>query len=170
MNLDKTVGMYLGKWRNKNPRFRNIKWSKKPIKALGVLHGYNVDIDSIWLEKIKKIKSCMEVWKSRDLTYEGNILILKSLVLSLIGYEIEMRGIPEKYEREINHLLWAFIWDGKTNQIKRNICCLPKEKGGMGMVNIKKFIKSKRVKSMHKIITSDLDNWNAIGKFWLFTR
>ena len=26
MNLDKTIGMYLGKWRNKNPRFRNIKW------------------------------------------------------------------------------------------------------------------------------------------------
>ena len=76
---------------------------KKPIKALGVLHVYNVDIDSIWLEKIKKIKSCMEVWKSRDLTYEGNILILKSLVLSLIGYEIEMRGIPEKYESEINN-------------------------------------------------------------------
>jgi hypothetical protein len=166
-NLDKTVGMYLGKWRNKNPWFRNIKWSKKPIKALGVLHGYNVDIDSIWLEKIKKIKSCMEVWKSRDLTYEGKMLILKSLVLSLIGYEIEMRGIPEKYEREINNLPWAFIWDGKTNQIKRNICCLPKEKGGMGMVNIKNFIKSKRVKSMHKIITSDPDNWNAIGKFWL---
>ena len=28
MNLEKTVGMYLGKWRNKNPRFKNIKWSK----------------------------------------------------------------------------------------------------------------------------------------------
>ena len=95
-----------------------------------------VDIDSIWLEKKKKIKSCMEVWKSRDLTYEGTFLILKSFVLSLIGYEIEMRGIPEKYEHEINNLLWSFIWDGKTNQIKRNICCLPKEKGGMGMVNI----------------------------------
>ena len=85
----------------------------------------------------------------------------------MIGYEIEMRGIPEKYEREINNLLWAFIWDGKTNQIKRNICCLPKEKGGMGMVNIKNLIKEKRVKSMNKIITSDPDNWNAIGIFWL---
>jgi hypothetical protein len=31
----KTVGMYLGKWRNKNPRFKNIKWSTKPVKALG---------------------------------------------------------------------------------------------------------------------------------------
>ena len=35
MNLVKTVGMYLGKWRNKNPRFKNIKWSTKPVKALG---------------------------------------------------------------------------------------------------------------------------------------
>jgi hypothetical protein len=37
----------------------------------------------------------------------------------------------------------------------------------MGMVNIKNFIKSKRIKSMHKIITSDPDNLNAIGTFWL---
>ena len=35
------------------------------------------------------------------------------------------------------------------------------------MVYIKNSIKSKRVKSMHKIITSDPDNWNALGKFWL---
>ena len=35
------------------------------------------------------------------------------------------------------------------------------------MINIKNFIKEKRVKSMHKIITSDHDNWNAIGIFWL---
>ena len=25
LNLEKTVGMYLGKWRNKNPRFKNIR-------------------------------------------------------------------------------------------------------------------------------------------------
>ena len=94
-------------------------------------------------------------------------MILKSFVLSLIGYEIEMRGIPEKSESEINNLLWSFIWEGKTNKIKKNICCLPKENRGMGMVNIKNFIKSKRIKSMHKIITSDPDNLNAIGTFWL---
>jgi hypothetical protein len=38
----------------------------------------------LWLEKINKIKSCMEVWKSRDLTYFGKILIIKSFVLSVI--------------------------------------------------------------------------------------
>ena len=55
--------MYLGKWRNKNPRFKNIKWLKKTIKALGVFHGYAIDLEMTWLEKINKIKSCMEVWK-----------------------------------------------------------------------------------------------------------
>jgi hypothetical protein len=47
MNLEKTVGMYLGKWRNKNPRFKNIKWSTKPVKALGVFHGYAIDLEMI---------------------------------------------------------------------------------------------------------------------------
>jgi hypothetical protein len=37
------------------------------VKALGVIHGHNVNIDALWLEK--KIKSCLEVWKTRDLTY-----------------------------------------------------------------------------------------------------
>ena len=48
------------------------------------------DLNQIWLEKINKIKSCMEFWKSRDLTFTGTVLIIKSFVLSMIGYEIEM--------------------------------------------------------------------------------
>jgi hypothetical protein len=55
-----------------------IFWSTKPVKALGVFHGYAIDLEMIWLEKINKIKSSMEVWKSRDLTYFGKTLIIKS--------------------------------------------------------------------------------------------
>jgi hypothetical protein len=51
---------------------------------------------------------------SRDLTYFGKFLIIQSFVLSVIGYEIEMRGIPVKFEKEINSIIWDFIWDGKT--------------------------------------------------------
>jgi hypothetical protein len=49
--------MYLGKWRNKNPRFKNIKWSTKPVKALGVFHGYAIDFEMIGLEKLNKIST-----------------------------------------------------------------------------------------------------------------
>jgi hypothetical protein len=40
-----------------------------------------------------------------------------------------MREIPERYRKEINKLMWAFIWDGKVNQIKRDVCCLRVEEG-----------------------------------------
>ena len=32
-------------------------------------------------------------------------------------------GEPEKYKKEVNDLIWKFIWDNKPNQIERNVCC-----------------------------------------------
>jgi hypothetical protein len=42
------------------------------------------------------IKSCLEVWKTGDLTYQGKVLIHKTCIISQINFEIEMRGIPER--------------------------------------------------------------------------
>jgi hypothetical protein len=42
--------------------------------------------------------------------------------------------IPDKFKREIETLMWNFIWEGKVNQIKRDVCCLDIENGGMSMV------------------------------------
>ena len=86
-----------------------------------MVHGHNFNIDALWLEKIKRIKLCLEVWKTRDLTYQGKVLILKTCIISQINFEIEMRGIPERYKKEIKNVMWAFIWDGKVNQIKRDV-------------------------------------------------
>ena len=83
-------------------------------------HGYDIQDDNIWKSIIEKMKSCIHVWKSRNLTYGGKTLIIKNVLLSLCGYEIEMRGIPDKYVKEINDIMWSFIWNGKTNQINRN--------------------------------------------------
>ena len=47
-----------------------------------------------------------------------------------------MSGIPERYKKEIKNVMWAFIWDGKVNQIKRDVCCLRVEEGGMGIINL----------------------------------
>jgi hypothetical protein len=35
-----------------------------------------MNIDAMWLEKNQKIKSCLEAWKTRNLTYQGKVLIL----------------------------------------------------------------------------------------------
>ena len=101
MNKAKTYGLYTGPWKNKAPEFTEIKWTKNNVKILGIHHGYNVDIDAIWLEKIYEIKNCIKVWKSRDLTLTGKVLVIKTLLLSQIGFLTESLIIPEKFFKEI---------------------------------------------------------------------
>ena len=92
---------------------------------------------------------------------------MKNLLISLCGYEIEMRGIQEKYVKEITTLVWGFIWGRGINQIDRKVCCLGVENGGMGMINIQEFIDSKRIELLYRILHEPLESWNAIGKYWL---
>ena len=47
INLNKIVEMYLGGWKNKTPKFKQIKWSKDSVKALGVIQGHNVNNDAL---------------------------------------------------------------------------------------------------------------------------
>jgi hypothetical protein len=52
--------------------------------------------------------------------------------LAQMGFETEMRGIPEKYKKEVNDLIWKFLWENKPNQIERNVCLLNINEGGDG--------------------------------------
>ena len=45
--------------------------------------------------------------------------------------------------------------------------CLDIEKGGMNMINLNTFIEAKHVKCIHKIVNSESQHWNMIGKHWL---
>lgn len=72
------------------------------------MHGYGVNIQAIWYEQIKKINECLEhveVWKTRYLTHKDRVLILKSLIISNIGFEIKMRRLPDKFKKEINKVM-----------------------------------------------------------------
>ena len=64
-------------------------------------------------------------------------------------------------------MIWKFLWDNKPIQIERNVCCLNINEGGMGMINIDNFVKSKQINFIYKIINSEMDSWNAIGNHWL---
>ena len=87
------------------------------------------------------------MWKTRNLSFQGKVLVIKTLMLSVIGFEVECNGIPEKYVKEINSLIWNFLWNGKTNQIERNIVMLNKKRGGLNMIDVGIFYKRKGKRS-----------------------
>ena len=109
MNKEKTTGLFIGKSKKKTPTFHDISWTKTHVKTLGVCHGYQIDNNAIWLEKINKIKNCLQIWKTRDLTYTGKILILKTFVLSQINFELEMRGMPNNIKIDLQTIMSKFL-------------------------------------------------------------
>ena len=165
INKNKTVVLYIGRWKNKNPEFNNISWTKGNVKTLGIHHGYEIDNDKIWRDIIQKLKNCLQVWKTRDLTFGGKVQIIKSFILSTIKLEVEIRGIPAKHVREINKYIWDFIWSGKSNQISRRVCCNTVNMGGMGMIDLETYIHYINIKTVYRIIHSRC--WNNIARYWL---
>ena len=163
----KTVGLYLGAWRNKNPTFKEISWTKGYVKTLGIQHGYDIDENEVWMEKVNKIKSCIQIWKSRDLSYIGRVLIIKTLLASQIGYLAEIKTVPHNIIKQIESLIWNFLWNNKHPLVNRKTMHLNLEEGGVKMLNLKNFIEAKRIHFIYKMIKAEYQNWNIIGKQWL---
>ena len=62
-------------------------------------------------QEIDKVKKILIGWKGRNLTLQGKVLVLKTFVLSSIGYLIEMQGIPDGIKKEVDKIMWNFLWD-----------------------------------------------------------
>ena len=167
IHKQKTTGLYLGAWKNKTPTFRAISWTKTNVKTLGIHHGYEINETAVWMQKINKIKSCIQIWKTRDLSYIGKVLVIKSLLVSQIGYLSDIISVPNNVIKEIESLLWNFLWNNKQPLVNRKTMYLDCNEGGVKMLNLRDFIESKRVHFMYKIISTDYEHWNIIGKNWL---
>ena len=107
------------------------------------------------------------MWKSRDLTLTGKVLVIKTLLLSQIGFLTESSIIPEKFFKEIDTLLWSFLWNSKQPLVSRNTMYLDKEMGGVNMPNLRNILLSKQIKIVYNILESNYAHWNMIGKNWL---
>ena len=153
------MGLYLGAWCNKNPTFKEISWTKGYVKTLGIQHGYDIDENEVWMEKVNKIKSCIQIWKSRDLSYIGRVLIIKTLLASQIGYLAEIKTIPHNINKQIESLIWNFLWNNKHPLVNRKTMHLNLEEGGVKMLNLKDFIEAKRIHFIYKMIKAEYQNW-----------
>ena len=166
VNYQKTKGLLLGTWRTKPPPWPDITWEEN-VKALGIIHGFNIDEQSIWNKKIERIKSTLLSWKKRDLTYQGKVLIIKALGMSVVGYEIRMKGINDHYIKALKEIFYDFLWNSKRSLVNRASVSLPKEEGGLQMLDIEGFIKTIHIRWIEEIINSEDETWNTLPKLWL---
>ncbi len=83
----------------------------------------------------------LERWKERNLTLFGKIVILKTLAISQIVYNLSLLEIRPETIKHINKSMFSFLWHSR-DRIKRNVLIGEYENGGLKMIDIECKIKS----------------------------
>lgn len=107
------------------------------IGFLGVNVGNKVDIDAIWDDKIRKLKTTLNLWHLKNLSYEGRIFVLRTQALSSILFQAKFHELPKARIHEIKKIVKEFVCKNKQRaQIKFKLIKLPRDLGGMNVPDI----------------------------------
>ena len=127
--------------RRKIAAFQNILWPSHKVKALGVWLS-TIKEESITMnyeEKKEIISKTIENWQFRRLMLLGKIVVIKSLLTSQLVYIMSPLPTSSRHLKDINNLLYQFLWDGKRNKIKQVEMINDYATGGLKMLDIQIF-------------------------------
>ena len=118
---------------------KNIDLMSDSIKILGVHYSYNINIyqSKNFTAVIKKIENVLKVWKARQLSLEGKIVIFKTLAISKIVYIANSSSVPECILMQLEKIHKDFIWSGKKSKIKHTTLINDYSEGGLRDIDIK---------------------------------
>ena len=156
--------MWLGTMKHSNLNILEFKSTKNPIKVLGMflLYNKNKNIKENFLNRIRKMKTKLHLWLSRDLTLYGRSLLAKSLGVSHLVYAASMLTVPSLVIKNVQTELFSFLWINKRNKIKRMVMYQPLVEGGLNFVNFSTVVKSLRLAWISRLLGSTTDSWKAI--------
>ncbi len=115
---------------------------------------------------MEQIQKLLDVWRTRKLTLQGKILVLKTIALPKIIYPISMLSIPDNLVTNINKLFFNFLW-GRKDKIKRLTIIDSVENGGLNMIDIESHVAAIKASWVPRIF-NDTDNiWKKIPKYYI---
>ena len=137
LNVKKSKAMWLGKWEKNKSNPLNLKWIRSPVRILGVHVSYNekenneLNFDL----KIRKMQTNLDIWRTRNPTLFGKVMIIKSLGLSQLVYSASTLNVPKDITSILKAKLFSYLWNNKKDKIKREGLYQDIHKGGLRMVD-----------------------------------
>ena len=157
VNFDKTKALAIKNLPGlPREKIKDIELIRGPEKALGVpIGGDDKQNNAMWENLISKLKSKLNIWKLRNLSLAGKTHIIRSVGVSKLLYSLEMKTIEDTHIKKINDIFWDFLWSGKNLRFSKRICYLPKQLGGLNLVDIKILEKVKRINWVIRFLKDD---------------
>ena len=140
VSYDKTTLYRVGSLRHSNAQMYDLdqyKWSNDDISVLGVTIAHEDMVNKNYEEILVKVKKNLAAWYNRGLSLLGKIQVVNTLIASLFVYKMMvLPTIPKAFVKNIDNLIRNFLWNGKKSKIAYKTLQLPKEEGGLGLVDL----------------------------------
>ena len=169
LNRRKTKVIWLRRWEKNKSNPLQLKWLHNPVKILGIYVSYdeNGNKQMNFNLKLQKLQTNLDMWRARDLTLFGRVLIIKSLGLSQLVYSASNLTVPQEITPIIKTKLFNFLWKNKRDKIKRAGLYQDRGKGGICMTDVETMIKALRLAWIPRLLTPEIRNWKTIPDYYL---
>ena len=140
VSYEKTTLYRIGSLRHSDAQMYDMStfaWSNRDINVLGVTIAHEDLVEKNYQTIIQKVDSTLKAWYNRGLSLMGKVQVVNTLVASLFVYKMMVLPlIPKNILKNIDNTIRDFIWNGKKSKIAYTTLQLPKQEGGMGLVNL----------------------------------
>ena len=135
LNKDKSESFWIGSKLNSMEKPLGLKWTKNYIKCLGIWCGADVEgaMQINYEEKLRKLRTLLNMWSQRKLSLKGKVAVLRSLALPQILYVASSLYVPEWVIHEVDSIFFSFLWSRKKAHVKKETVINEIGKGGLKM-------------------------------------
>jgi len=92
----------------------------------------------------------------------GGICIVKTLAIDKLVYNTSVLTVPTNFAEKVNYICFKFIWNFKTDKIKRHTIIGPVDKGGLNMVDFNMVVKSLKAAWVKRLCEGDGSKWCSL--------
>ena len=166
-NFEKTKCIWIGSARGRHLNLceeRHLEWTNEPFIVLGVLFSTELKlIPSLnFNDRLTDIEKAIAQWNKRNLSVLGKVTVVKTILLSKITHLLISLPSPgTNFIKKLEHILFNYVWGGKTDRISRNKMIKDYKDGGCRMVHLDSFIKSLKLTWMRRIFSSE-SSWKYL--------
>jgi hypothetical protein len=140
--------------------FLNCMRGGIPFKYLGVPVGASPRRLSTWAPMVEKIRSKLNAWGNRHISFGGRLVLINSVMNSIPIFYMSLMKMPVQVRKKVVRIQRDFLWGGvsgnkKLSWVKWKVVCREKGKGGLGVRDLEVVNTSLLLKWRWRLVSKD---------------
>ena len=144
VNLEKTKGLWLGKWRERTDSPLGLQWTKDNVKGLGVFFGNTDPSDETFRDIMPKIKKSMNFWKQFNLSKFSKARVIEIFHASRLWYASQFYPVPTRYKVDLQKSFKNYVNFPRSPTVSESEMKKLRLDGGIKLIDIQTKVEASR--------------------------